>query len=149
VCLKKVIVICATRCNVKKILRSAHTLQYYNKVMFLKKAIIICATRCNVKEILRSVHTLQYYNKVRCLTKVIIICATRCNVKEILRSAHTLNFYDICNGYCKEPRLFPCTTLTNWFLERRQSVFTARYVLLSLMCTSGYLLSLAGCCPRP
>ena len=46
----------------------------------------------------------------------------------ILRSAHIVHLCVLYRSQNKQ-RLFPYTTLTDWFLELRRSVFTARYGL--------------------
>jgi hypothetical protein len=46
----------------------------------------------------------------------------------ILRSAHTVYLWVLCGSENKQ-RLFPYTTLTDWFLQPRRCVFTARYGL--------------------
>ena len=46
----------------------------------------------------------------------------------ILRSAHTVYLCVLCGSENKQ-RLFPCTALTDWFLQPRRRVFTARYEL--------------------
>ena len=47
---------------------------------------------------------------------------------QIPRSAHTVYLCVLCGSENKR-RLFPYTTLTGWFVQRRRSVFTARYGL--------------------
>jgi len=47
---------------------------------------------------------------------------------KIPRSAHPVNLYDLCGSQNKQ-LLFPYTALTDWFLQPRRSVFTARYGL--------------------
>jgi hypothetical protein len=44
----------------------------------------------------------------------------------IVRSAHTVCLCVLCGSQNKQ-RLFPYTALTDWFLQPRRSVFTARY----------------------
>ena len=48
------------------------------------------------------------------LCPVITICTTSVTLK-ILRSAHTVYLYVLCESENKQ-RLFPYTTLTDWFL---------------------------------
>jgi hypothetical protein len=45
-----------------------------------------------------------------------------------VRSAHTVYLCVLCGSQNKQ-RLFDCTELTDWFLQPRWSVFTARHVL--------------------
>ena len=49
-------------------------------------------------------------------------------IQQLLRSAHTVYLCVLCGSQNKQ-RLFPYTALTDWFLQQRQSVFTARYGL--------------------
>jgi len=47
---------------------------------------------------------------------------------KILRPAHTVYLCVLCGSQNKQ-RLFPYTTLTDWFLQPRRRVFTALYEL--------------------
>ena len=49
-------------------------------------------------------------------------------VLKILRSGHTV--YSVFMGLKR--RLFPYKELTDWFLQQRRSVFTARYELIQI-----------------
>ena len=58
-----------------------------------------------------------------------VYCAVRTgSLYIILRSAHTVYLCVLCGSVNKQ-RLFPYTALTDWFVQPRWSVFTARYGL--------------------
>ena len=58
----------------------------------------------------------------------VVTACTAVTQKQNLRSAHTVCLCVLCGSQNKQ-RLFPYTALTDWFLQPRRSVFTARYGL--------------------
>jgi len=73
---------------------------------------------------LYSINWLVFITETEC-----VYCAVRTgSLYKILRSAHTVYLCVLCGSENKQ-RLFPYTAFTNWFLQQRRSVFTARYGL--------------------
>jgi hypothetical protein len=86
---------------------------------------------------LYSIYWLVFITEAECVS-----CAVRNrSLYIILRSAHTVYLCVLCGSENKQ-RLFRCTALTDWFLQPRRIMFTARYGLY------GLTFSVVGISPR-
>jgi hypothetical protein len=72
--------------------------------------------------------TVLYLGTVSALESPVVTIYTTRLTFNIPRSAHTVYLYVLCGSENKQ-LLFHCTTLTDWFVYPRRSVFTARYGL--------------------